>query len=77
MEKNMAGGLQAIHFVKAFVISALITAVMLLFCAFLLLKTGSRIRCWVLFWQGSMRWPYLRGVCISGKRRGIRSFCGG
>ena len=34
------GGLQAIHFVKAFVISALITAVMLLFCAFLLLKTG-------------------------------------
>ncbi|MDE7298597.1 MAG: hypothetical protein K2N94_07180, partial [Lachnospiraceae bacterium] len=40
MEKNMTGGLQAIHFVKAFVISALITAVLLLLCAFLLLKTG-------------------------------------
>lgn len=40
MEKNTAGGIQALHFVKAFVISALITAVLLLLCAYLMLKTG-------------------------------------
>lgn len=40
MEKNMTGGLQAMHFVKAFIMSALITAVLLFVCAFLLLKTG-------------------------------------
>ena len=39
MEKEIPGGLQAMHFVKAFVMSALITAVLLLICAFLLLKT--------------------------------------
>ena len=39
MEKEITGGLQAMHFVKAFVMSALITAVLLLICAFLLLKT--------------------------------------
>ena len=40
MENKLSGGVQAIHFVKAFVISALLTVLMLLFCAFLLLKTG-------------------------------------
>lgn len=40
MEKNMTGGLQAMHFVKAFIMSALITAILLFVCAFLLLKTG-------------------------------------
>ena len=40
MEKNMAGGLQAMHFVKAFIMSALITAMLLFLCAFLVLKTG-------------------------------------
>ncbi len=40
MEKNMAGGLQAMHFVKAFIMSVLITALLLFVCAFLLLKTG-------------------------------------
>lgn len=40
MEKNMTGGLQAMHFVKAFIMSALITAMLLFVCAFLLLKTG-------------------------------------
>ena len=39
MEKEITGGLQAMHFVKAFVMSALITAVLLVICAFLLLKT--------------------------------------
>ena len=39
MEKEITGGLQAMHFVKAFVMSALITAVLLLICAFLLLNT--------------------------------------
>ena len=39
MEKEITGGLQAMHFVKAFVMSALITAVLLFICAFLLLKT--------------------------------------
>lgn len=40
MEKNMTGGLQAMHFVKAFIMSVLITALLLFVCAFLLLKTG-------------------------------------
>lgn len=40
MEKNMAGGLSAMHFVKAFIMSAMITALLLFVCAFLLLKTG-------------------------------------
>lgn len=40
MEKNMTGGLSAMHFVKAFIMSALITAMLLFLCAFLLLKTG-------------------------------------
>ena len=39
MEKEITGGLQVMHFVKAFVMPALITAVLLLICAFLLLKT--------------------------------------
>jgi putative membrane protein (TIGR04086 family) len=40
MEKNMTGGLQAMHFVKAFIMSALITAMLLFLCAFLVLKSG-------------------------------------
>ena len=40
MEKNLAGGLRAMHFVKAFIMSALITAMLLFMCAFLMLKTG-------------------------------------
>lgn len=40
MEKNMAGGIHAMHFIKAFVISALLTALLLFLCAFLMLKTG-------------------------------------
>ncbi len=40
MEKNMTGGLSAIHFVKAFIMSAMVTALLLFICAFLLLKTG-------------------------------------
>lgn len=40
MEKNMTGGLSAMHFVKAFIMSAMITALLLFICAFLLLKTG-------------------------------------
>ncbi len=40
MEKNLTGGLSAMHFVKAFIMSALITAMLLFVCAFLMLKTG-------------------------------------
>ena len=40
MEKNLAGGLRAMHFVRAFIMSALITAMLLFMCAFLMLKTG-------------------------------------
>lgn len=40
MENGSVGGLQAMHFVKAFVISAVITAGLLLLCAFLVLKTN-------------------------------------
>lgn len=39
MEKNITGGIQALHFVKALIISALITAIMLFLCAYLMLKT--------------------------------------
>ena len=40
MEKSITGGIQALHFVKALIISALITVIMLLLCAYLMLKTG-------------------------------------
>ncbi len=40
MEKNMSGRIQVMHLVKAFVISAVVTVILLFLCAFLLLKTG-------------------------------------
>ncbi len=49
MEKNMPGGIHAVHFIKAFVISAVITAVLLFLCAFLLLKTGMEDKTLQLF----------------------------
>ena len=77
MEKNMAVGLQAIHFVKAFVISALITAVMLLFCAFLLLKTGLSDQVLGIVLAGVDALAVFAGGVYLGKKAGHQKFLWG
>ena len=77
MEKNMTGGLQALHFVKAFVISALITAVLLLLCAFLLLKTGLSEQILGVILAGVDALAVFAGGVYLGKKAGHQKFLWG
>ena len=70
MDKKLTGGVQAVHFVKAFVLSALLTAVLLLFCAFLLLKMGLNDKVLAVLLAGVDALAVFTGGLYLGKKAG-------
>lgn len=77
MDKNMTGGIQALHFVKAFVISALITAVLLFICAFLMLKTGIGEKTLGILLAGVDALAVFAGGVYLGRKAGKQKFLWG
>lgn len=77
MENNTAGGIQALHFVKAFVISALITAILLFICAYLMLKTGISDRVLAILLAGVDALAVFAGGLYLGKKAGKQKFLWG
>lgn len=77
MEKNITGGLQAMHFVKAFIMSALITAMLLFLCAFLLLKTGMEEKTMGILLAAVDALGVFAGGLYLGKKSGRQKFLWG
>ncbi len=77
MDKKLTGGVQAVHFVKAFVLSALLTVVLLLFCAFLLLKMGLNDKVLAVLLAGVDALAVFTGGLYLGKKAGKQKFLWG
>lgn len=77
MEKNLTGGLSAMHFVKAFIMSALITAMLLFVCAFLMLKTGMEEKTLGILLAAVDALSVFAGGVYLGKKSGRQKFLWG